>query len=346
MAIENANSHPFKVALTKETDGMYANSHPYQVAIVGGGAGSEGRVVTELPEEGEPGYIYLILKESTESGDIYDEYMWVLLEDGETHGWEHIGATNEVTITLYDSLGSNTDGAITQRAATRLIYPSTVGAAIAIGERTDFGLQTIAIGYGAKAYMYSIVIGNNATSGGASGRVLYSVALGQGADANNTEGSVAIGAFSKPTEHGEVNIGSTMTGWGYNYTNYRRLSGVYDPQQAHDAATKGYVDNNFATQGYVDNGLGLKEDAPTSYTTVIPKNSWSATSGISPFTVSTQIYLPITDAREVELVNDNAVAFGNYGFSIGSVDTINESIKLYALEQPDQDYGLTIKVRI
>ena len=92
--MENANDHPFKVSIVKDAE-FFANSHPYKVTIEGGG-GNEGRVVDELPEEGEPGYIYLVLKESTPEGDIYDEYMWVLLQDGETHGWEHIGATNEV----------------------------------------------------------------------------------------------------------------------------------------------------------------------------------------------------------------------------------------------------------
>ena len=92
--MENANDHPFKVSVVKDAE-FFANSHPYKVTIEGGG-GNEGRVVDELPEEGEPGYIYLVLKESSPEGDIYDEYMWVLLQDGETHGWEHIGATNEV----------------------------------------------------------------------------------------------------------------------------------------------------------------------------------------------------------------------------------------------------------
>lgn len=94
--MENANSHPFKVSIVKDAT-MFANSHPYKVSIEGGG-GNEGRVVDELPEEGEPGYIYLVLKESSPEGDIYDEYMWVLQQDGETYGWEHIGATNEVNL--------------------------------------------------------------------------------------------------------------------------------------------------------------------------------------------------------------------------------------------------------
>ena len=94
--MENANDHPFKVSIVKDAE-FFANSHPYKVSIEGGGGGgNEGRVVDELPEEGEPGYIYLVLKEHTPEGDIYDEYMWVLLQDGETHGWERIGATNEI----------------------------------------------------------------------------------------------------------------------------------------------------------------------------------------------------------------------------------------------------------
>lgn len=113
--MENANDHPFKVSIVKDAK-FFANSHPYKVTIEGGG-GTEGKVVDELPEEGETGYIYLVLKEETEEGNIYDEYMWVLKQD-ETYGWERIGATNEVSIVLYDETGQNTDGAMTQKAVT------------------------------------------------------------------------------------------------------------------------------------------------------------------------------------------------------------------------------------
>lgn len=100
--MENANDHPFKVSIVKDAK-FFANSHPYKVTIEGGG-GNEGRVVDELPEEGEPGYIYLVLKESSPEGNIYDEYMWVLQQDGETYGWEHIGATNEVNLDVVKTL--------------------------------------------------------------------------------------------------------------------------------------------------------------------------------------------------------------------------------------------------
>lgn len=119
MNIKNANSHPFQVEIVgADENDFYANSHPYKVAVVGGHIGIEGRVVEELPQEGETGYIYLVLKETTSEGDIYDEYMWTLQQDGETYAWEHIGATNEVTIKLYDTTGQNTDGAMTQKAVT------------------------------------------------------------------------------------------------------------------------------------------------------------------------------------------------------------------------------------
>ena len=38
-----------------------------------------------------------------------------------------------------------------------------------------------------------------------------------------------------------MNIGSTSTSWGYNNSNYRLISGVYDGQSTHDAATVGQL---------------------------------------------------------------------------------------------------------
>lgn len=70
-----------------------------------------------------------------------------------------------------------------------------------------------------------------------------SVAIGESA-ASAHDGSVALGAFSSTSVKGQVNIGSTNTAAGYNSTNYRLLSGVHNPVDAHDAATKGYVDAN------------------------------------------------------------------------------------------------------
>lgn len=105
MDIDYANSHPLKV-IPVQDEGFYANSHPYKVVIVGGGGGTggEARVVDSLPAEGEVGYIYLVLKEQTSSGDIYDEFIWALQQDGETYDWEHLGTTNAVNLGLNSDL--------------------------------------------------------------------------------------------------------------------------------------------------------------------------------------------------------------------------------------------------
>lgn len=120
MDIQNTNSHPLKVIQVPD-EGFYANSHPYKVVIVGGGGGTggfEARIVDTLPEKGEAGYIYLVLKTHTSSGDIYDEFVWALQQDGQTYDWEHLGMTSDVHIKLYDTTGQNTDGAMTQKAVT------------------------------------------------------------------------------------------------------------------------------------------------------------------------------------------------------------------------------------
>lgn len=384
MTIRNANSHPYQVEIVKDgEDTFYANSHPFKVAIVGGGGGgAEARVVDELPETGEVGYIYLVLKEHTASGDIYDEWIWALQQDGETYAWEHLGTTSEVTIVLYDTTGTNTDGAMTQNATTSMVYAdpatktkvqignSTSGGqdssvsigtnitaggnrAIAIGERTDDTVQTasgasavsigvntasvsngVAIGVRAKAsgtaavalgtypeasgqYSFamhyqasasgdnSVAVGANSSASATNAIALgqgaeatavdaiaigqqtdvtgkdsvalgalstvsgdYSVALGDGATAS-AYGSVALGDGAYATQKGQLDVGDRTTRYidghnirgGYNDSAYRLVTGLYDPQSAHDAATKGYTDN------LVISYAGLSgQGAPTSST--------------------------------------------------------------------------------
>ena len=72
------------------------------------------------------------------------------------------------------------------------------------------------------------------------------IAIGTSASAT-AQGSVAIGAYSSSSTVGVMNIGTSNTGYGYSTSNYRLLTGLYDPQSAHDAATKGYVDGRVLT---------------------------------------------------------------------------------------------------
>lgn len=152
--------------------------------------------------------------------------------------WKEAPATK-----LYNSGGNNTDGAITQKAATGLIYiNSDPLSSICIGPNASGGLNTISIGSNAKARYGSLAIGNNATAGSQSMVFLYSIAIGMNSNSTSAPGSVALGANAKATRRGEVNIGDDVGAYGYNNTNYRVLGGVHDPVDAHDAATKNYVD--------------------------------------------------------------------------------------------------------
>lgn len=128
--------------------------------------------------------------------------------------------------TVVQTEGSSTTDVMSQNATTSMVFadPST---------------------------RYKIRIGANSTASGASGIAVgglatasggKSVAFGEAATASK-QGSIAIGPYSNTTSVGEVNIGSSSsTAFGYNSSNYRLLTGLYDPQSAHDAATKGYVD--------------------------------------------------------------------------------------------------------
>lgn len=122
------------------------------------------------------------------------------------------------------------------------------------------------------ATRYKVKIGSGATANGAD-----SVAVGHSASANSSEGvavgkqasasaqnSVAIGAYSWATTKGQFEIGTTTSNSGYNNSRYRLLTGLYDPQSDHDAATKGYVDTAIAST-----------DVPDEFTYAEWNNLWA-----------------------------------------------------------------------
>lgn len=102
-----------------------------------------------------------------------------------------------------------------------------------------------------------VQIANGATAGATN-----SISIGYNSTCNlGSNNSVALGANSMVTNAGEVNIGSPLAVTsGYNSSAYRLLTGLYDPQNAHDAATKGYVDglvgNVASALNAINNGTG------------------------------------------------------------------------------------------
>ena len=75
-------------------------------------------IVEELPEEGDPNYIYLVPNESEEETNVYNEYIWLADEEA----YEQIGGIN-IDLTNYVTLDS--DQTITGNKTFSVIYIDT-----------------------------------------------------------------------------------------------------------------------------------------------------------------------------------------------------------------------------
>lgn len=246
------NSHPVKVVKVAD-EGFYANSHPYKVVFEGGG-GSEGRVVDELPETGEPGYIYLVLKEETSEGNIYDEYMWVLQQDGETYGWEHIGVTNEVKIEIDDAISSTSENAVQNKA-----IKSYVDNAIA---SIDSGIPTTATFWGQPYNATSDRVSGDIELAPRTSYIRFGSSTGQqrnnyiGADANtqlriSNQQNISFSAsgiikleIRHGTSNGDILAWSAIDMSGGQGASWKhQIKMLAEPTDGTDATTKNYTDN-------------------------------------------------------------------------------------------------------
>ena len=177
--------------------------------------------------------------------------------------WDTVGGGGGPTVV--QTTGTSTTDVMSQYATTRIVAPNNTQSAIWLNN--PIGVTS----YPASIPDYSVTIQphNNvqagatavssiAISGAASGHSAISIGVNSSA---TQRGSIALGRGASATSVGEMNIGTNDTTAGYNSTNYRLLSGVHDPVNAHDASTKGYVDN------IVVNYAGLyNAGAPTTST--------------------------------------------------------------------------------
>lgn len=186
-------------------------------------AGKLGTLYTETSNGGL--YQCTAIDDTTDPNN--PSYTWSLLSAGSS-------------IPIVQEIGTSTSDVMSQKATTDMIYSWDSGWQnydIKIpGKHADSGIM---IGYNARSAGGNdpFAIGDNAVSlnGG--------TAIGWYANAGN-KGSIALGSYSKATAQGEMNIGvisSQGTFHGYNGSNYRLISGVYDGQNAHDAATVGQI---------------------------------------------------------------------------------------------------------
>lgn len=128
---------------------------------------------------------------------------------------------------IVQSTGTSTTDVMSQNAVTSMVFadPSTKQKVQVGGNSYAIGTLSAALGYGAETLATGI----------------GSIAIGHGAKAGN--GAIAIGRGTHNTTAGTVSFQDTNWGTsGYGGTGYRLLTGLYDPQSDHDAATKGYVD--------------------------------------------------------------------------------------------------------
>ena len=160
--------------------------------------------------------------------------------DGETLGTFSANSAEDVTIeipqggsdvTLYEEVGQNTDGALTQKAASEMVYTfdedgNVDGVNVAVVEGTSTN-HSIALGDGASAegsksgtnYTGSVAIGKGASSNGGGTAIgsgatakdggASSVALGPASSTQS--GLEAIGSGSNATQGGRAYAGATAT---------------------------------------------------------------------------------------------------------------------------------------
>lgn len=187
------------------------------------------------------------------------------------------GNVDSVTVktppTVVQTTGSSTAYVMSQDAVTDMVYArnnpaSGILSDVRIGKSASVTLHissgSTAIGDFARASgIQSVALGgSNGSSTSADARGDYSVAIGRGSSSAGESAvalgagawtgdkssispaySVALGANSTTSVQGEVSFGGTKLGTnGYNNSQYRLLTNVYEPQSVHDAATKGYVD--------------------------------------------------------------------------------------------------------
>lgn len=145
--------------------------------------------------------------------------------------------------TVVQSVGNSTTDVMSQNATTRMIFKDNSRYEILIsgGGSDTSGIGSVAIGYGAQAYgQQAIAIASGVANAERSISIGGHSSNSQGAQA---QGSIALGFGATTTQIGEMNIGTNNTSYGYNSSNYRLLSGIYDGQNSHDAATVGQINN-------------------------------------------------------------------------------------------------------
>ena len=157
---------------------------------------------------------------------------------------------------LKQTTGTSTTNVMSQDATTKMVFDTSVQGET-IGWRVKIGSNTSTGGN------QGVAIGANASASGSG-----AIALGPNAVASAPQSiSFAQGVASTT---GEFNIGTGDWTGGYNSSKYRLLTGLYDGQNAHDAAT-------------VAQGNTLSTSAPTTSTVGVLGQLYTDTTGMHTY---------------------------------------------------------------
>lgn len=161
--------------------------------------------------------------------------------------WDTAGGGSGPTVV--QTFGTSTTDVMSQKAVSNMIYPTpTQRNAICIcGSNAQPTVYSDAIFIGPSTSSQNNTVGQNSIGIGKDAIVknsaYYSVALGDGANAQHPA-SVAL-TRGTTTAQGQIQVGLNQGGgwssYGYNSSEYRLISGVYDGQSAHDVATVGQI---------------------------------------------------------------------------------------------------------
>ena len=152
------------------------------------------------------------------------------------------------SINVVQSTGTSQADVMSQMATTSMIFndPSTRNQ-ISIGRVASIsGANTIAMGRGSRATEAQAIAIGGANNGNTQATGSNAIAIGSKSSATGAH-SIALGDEASATIAGQFDIGLSQNAFGYNNSHYRLLTGLYDGQSAHDAATVGQLNGKVLT---------------------------------------------------------------------------------------------------
>ena len=176
--------------------------------------------------------------------------------------WATAGGSS---VTLYSDTGTNTDGAMTQKCVTDLLFNNNTKSKVQIGSTASAsGTDSVAIGSNAKGTgYYAIGIGKGSNAGALDAVCIgnttsagqYSVAIGGSASCSSSQESVAVGSQAQVAsgKNGGTALGkSARCGYPYSvalgsYSN-PRTQGVVDVKALEGSTKRGYQGTGDATR--------------------------------------------------------------------------------------------------